>query len=47
MKTVRIYRLNGLALSTRERLRAAQMEAAGVWNLCRELHQAAKLGYQP
>ena len=47
METVRIYRLNGLALSTRARLRAAQMEAARVWNVCRELHQAARLGQQP
>src|SRR2546425_8151705 len=39
METVRIYRLKGLAPPTRERLRAAQMEAAHVWNLCRELHQ--------
>jgi putative transposase len=45
--TVRIYRLGGLALSTRERLRAAQMEAARVWNVCRELHQEARLGHQP
>jgi putative transposase len=47
METVRIYRLSGLARATRERLRAAQMEAARVWNVCRELHQEARLGHQP
>src|SRR5215472_14583179 len=47
METVRIYRLGGLALSTRWRLQAAQREAARVWNLCRERHQAARLGHQP
>ncbi len=47
METVRIYRLKGLAPPTRERLRAAQMEAARVWNLCRELHQDARLQHQP
>src|SRR5713226_10097855 len=47
METVRIYRLGGLARSTRQRLRSAQMEAARVWNVCRELHQEARLGHQP
>src|SRR5215471_4319309 len=47
METARIYRLGGLALSTRWRLQAAQREAARVWNLCRERHQAARLGHQP
>jgi len=47
METVRIYRLGGLAPSTRQRLQAAQREAARVWNLCRELHQDASLGHQP
>ena len=47
METVRIYRLRGLVPSMRERLRAAQMEAARVWNLCRELHQDARLKHQP
>jgi len=46
METVRIYRLNGLAPSTRERLRAAQREAACVWNVCRELHQDARREHQ-
>jgi putative transposase len=46
METVRIYRLRGLAPSTRGRLRAAQMEVARVWNLCRELHQEARLRHQ-
>ena len=47
METVRIYRLGGLALSTRERLQAAQRKAASVWNLCRERHQDARLQHQP
>jgi len=47
METVRIYRLKGLAPATRERLRAAQMEAARVWNLCRELHQDARREHLP
>ncbi len=47
METVRIYRLKGLAPSTQERLRAAQMEVARVWNRCRELHQDARLQHQP
>jgi len=47
MQTVRIYRLKGLAPPTRERLQAAQMEAARVWNVCRELHQEARHEHQP
>jgi putative transposase len=47
MQTVRIYRLNGLARSTRARLRATQMEAARVWNMCRERHQEARLQHRP
>src|SRR5215472_2776009 len=47
METVRIYRLKGLAPATRERLRAAQMEAARVWNLCCQRHQDARLGHLP
>ena len=47
MQTVRIYRLKGLAPPTRARLRAAQMEAARVWNVCCERHQDARLRLQP
>ncbi len=47
METVRIYRLTGLAPATRARLQAAHMEAARVWNACRELHQEARLQHQP
>jgi len=47
METVRIYRLGGLAPSTRERLQAAQQEAARVWNVCRDLHQDARREHQP
>jgi putative transposase len=42
METVRIYRLTGLRPRYQARLRAAQMEAARVWTLCRDLHVAAR-----
>ena len=42
METVRIYRLTGLRPRYRARLRAAQMEAAQVWMLCRDLHLTAR-----
>ncbi len=47
MQTVRIYRLKGLAPPTRARLRAAQLEAARVWNVCCERHQDARQRHQP
>jgi putative transposase len=42
VETVRIYRLTGLSPRYRSRVRAAQMEAARVWTLCRDLHLAAR-----
>ena len=42
METVRIYRLAGLRPTFRSRLRDAQMEAARVWTLCRDLHLLAR-----
>jgi putative transposase len=42
MEAVRIYRLTGLCPRYQARLRAAQMEAARVWMLCRDLHLAAR-----
>ena len=42
METVRIFRLTGLRPRCRARLQAAQMEAAQVWTLCRDLHLAAR-----
>jgi len=42
METVRIYRLTGLRPSLRARLRDAQMEAARVWTLCRDIHLSAR-----
>jgi putative transposase len=42
MKTVKIYRLDNLSSSLFQRLKAAQMEAAGVWNVCCELHKDAR-----
>lgn len=42
MNTVRIYRLTHLSPTLFGRLKAAQMEAAQVWNSCRELHLQAR-----
>src|SRR5215469_11473338 len=47
METVHIYRLGGLALPTRQRLQAAQMEAARVWNVCCQRHQEARHEHLP
>ena len=45
MKTVRIYRLGMLSSSLFQRLKAAQMEAAQVWNECMETHKQARVGH--
>jgi putative transposase len=45
MKVNRVYHLTGLSPSLFHRLKAAQMEAARVWNLCMELHKEARLGH--
>ncbi len=42
MHTVRIYRLDHLSPALFQRLKAAQMEAAQVWNRCCELHKEAR-----
>jgi putative transposase len=42
MKTVRVYRLDNLSRSQFIRLKAAQQEAAAVWNLCMETHKQAR-----
>src|SRR2546421_9739523 len=42
MQTVRIYRLGHLSPTLFQRLKAAQMEAAGLWNYCCELHKEAR-----
>lgn len=47
METVRIYRLTSLRPRYRARLRAAQMEAAAVWTLCRDLHLSARQNRTP
>jgi putative transposase len=47
MKTVRVYQLNHLAPRLFRRLKAAQMEAAQVWNSCMELHKQARLEHRP
>ncbi len=41
-ETTYIYHLKGLRPSYQVRLRQAQMEAARVWRLCRDLHLAAR-----
>ncbi len=45
MKTIRIYRLDNLSTSQFKRLKAAQMEAAHVWNCCMEAHKQARLAH--
>jgi putative transposase len=42
METVRIYSLPTLPSSLRQRLYQAQQEAARVWAVCRDRHQAAR-----
>lgn len=43
MKTIRVYRLKNLSKSQFSRLKAAQQEAAAVWNRCMETHKQARL----
>ena len=43
MKTVRVYRLDHLSPKQFFRLKAAQQEAAQVWNRCMELHKQARM----
>jgi putative transposase len=45
MQTVRVYRLDHLTRSQFNRLKAAQQEAALVWNLCMELHKQARMSH--
>ena len=45
MKTIRVYRLTNLSTTRFRRLKAAQMEAARVWNCCMELHKQARVGH--
>jgi putative transposase len=47
MKTVKIYQLNHLSSHQFQRCKAAQMEAAQVWNACMEMHKAARLTHAP
>lgn len=42
MNTVHIYPLKNLSQTQSRRLRDAQMEAAQVWNLCTQMHKAAR-----
>jgi putative transposase len=45
MITVKIYPLNHLSHKQFTGLKAAQMEAARVWNYCMEMHKAARLSH--
>jgi putative transposase len=45
MKTMRIYRLTGLSPTLFRRLKAAQQEAAQVWNLCMQTHKMARMSH--
>jgi putative transposase len=42
MKTIRLYRLDSLSPYLFRRLKAAQVEAASVWNACCALHKEAR-----
>src|SRR5437660_1146874 len=45
MQTVRIYQLDQISSALFGRLKAAQMEAAQVWNYCMETHKQARLAH--
>jgi putative transposase len=45
MKTMRIYRLTSLSPALFRRLKAAQMEAAQVWNVCVQAHRQARISH--
>jgi putative transposase len=45
MKSIRIYRLDNLSRSQLNRAKAAQMEAAQVWNCCMQAHKQARLDH--
>ena len=45
MKTIRVYRLTGLSPMLFRRLKAAQMEAAQVWNRCMDIHKQARMSH--
>jgi putative transposase len=47
MKTVKIYPLNHLSSKQFRQCKAAQMEAAKVWNTCMEWHKAARMAHTP
>src|SRR5712691_10411128 len=46
MNTVKIYRLTHLSSALFQRLKAAHMEAARVWNRCCELHKEPRHSHQ-
>ena|SRR5215469_4452036 len=45
MKTTRVYRLDHLSPTLFRRLKAAQKEAAQVWNVCVEAHRQARMSH--
>src|SRR6266700_2029300 len=45
MKTVRVYLLAHLSPKLFRLLKAAQMEAAQVWNVCVDIHKQARMGH--
>ncbi|MFL5653161.1 MAG: RNA-guided endonuclease InsQ/TnpB family protein [Ktedonobacteraceae bacterium] len=46
MNTIKIYRLDHLSQTMFARLKAAQMEAAQVWNVCMQMHKEARKVHQ-
>src|SRR5215831_2783810 len=47
MQTVKIYQLNRLSHKQFQPLKAAQMEAANVWNRCCQIHKEARMAHTP
>ncbi len=47
MQTVKIYQLNYLSHKQFQPLKAAQMEAANVWNRCCQIHKEARMAHTP
>ena len=45
MKTMCVYRLTNLSPTLFHRLKAAQMEAAQVWNVCVDAHKQARMSH--
>jgi len=47
VQTVKIYQMNHLSYKQFQHCKAAQMEAAKVWNVCMQMHKAARMAHTP